>query len=274
MNLKKSWHPKTLHNQEKVWKRERQAEEEKKKLEQLRKEIQEERAREELQQLNASRSKTTKSQLDWMYTPSASSTNIVSEDKEAYLLGKKRIDKLVDSGASIASLDKTNVFKASTSTIYGVNANSDRDMQAKIRDDPLFMVKQREQAYLKAALQNPIQLRNLQKKSHEKKHHRDDKNRDDRREKRYKSNAKGDKSNAKGDKRDKSNDRQSKLDRMRVNAEQMEEERLERLKRVAESERLEDELDRRIRSNPSTDFHRQAYSQSTISEMIQRNKGK
>lgn len=48
-NLKKSWHPQTLRNVEKVWKAEQKAEAESKKIEQLRKELEEERAREEMQ---------------------------------------------------------------------------------------------------------------------------------------------------------------------------------------------------------------------------------
>lgn len=48
-NLKKSWHPQTLRNVEKVWKAEQKAEAEAKKIEQLRRELEEERAREEMQ---------------------------------------------------------------------------------------------------------------------------------------------------------------------------------------------------------------------------------
>ena len=48
-NLKKSWHPQTLRNVERVWKAEQKAEAESKKIEQLRKELEEERAREEMQ---------------------------------------------------------------------------------------------------------------------------------------------------------------------------------------------------------------------------------
>lgn len=47
--MKKSWHPQTLRNVEKVWKAEQKAEAETKKIEQLRRELEEERAREEMQ---------------------------------------------------------------------------------------------------------------------------------------------------------------------------------------------------------------------------------
>lgn len=48
-NLKKSWHPQTLRNVEKVWKAEQKHEAERKKIEELQRELQEERAREEMQ---------------------------------------------------------------------------------------------------------------------------------------------------------------------------------------------------------------------------------
>uniref|UniRef100_A0A4W3HMP9 CBF1-interacting co-repressor CIR N-terminal domain-containing protein n=1 Tax=Callorhinchus milii TaxID=7868 RepID=A0A4W3HMP9_CALMI len=48
-NLKKSWHPQTLKNVERVWKAEQKHEAEKKKIEELQRELREERAREEMQ---------------------------------------------------------------------------------------------------------------------------------------------------------------------------------------------------------------------------------
>jgi hypothetical protein len=46
--MKKSWHPATFHNIEKVWKTEQHAKAESRQIEQLRKEKEEERAREEV----------------------------------------------------------------------------------------------------------------------------------------------------------------------------------------------------------------------------------
>lgn len=48
-NLKKSWHPQTIRNVERVWKAEQKATAEAKKIEQLQRELQEERSREEMQ---------------------------------------------------------------------------------------------------------------------------------------------------------------------------------------------------------------------------------
>lgn len=51
LNLKKSWHPSTFKNQERVWKEEQKRKEEERKLEQLKKELAEERQLQELQQM-------------------------------------------------------------------------------------------------------------------------------------------------------------------------------------------------------------------------------
>lgn len=50
---KKHWHPGRLQNQEKVWKKEQEAAKEQQKLEDLRKQIEEERAKEELNAMAA-----------------------------------------------------------------------------------------------------------------------------------------------------------------------------------------------------------------------------
>lgn len=50
-NLKKSWHPQTFKNIERVWKAEQKHENERKKIEQLQEEIREERAREEMHRM-------------------------------------------------------------------------------------------------------------------------------------------------------------------------------------------------------------------------------
>uniref|UniRef100_A0A3P8VE54 CBF1-interacting co-repressor CIR N-terminal domain-containing protein n=1 Tax=Cynoglossus semilaevis TaxID=244447 RepID=A0A3P8VE54_CYNSE len=48
INLKKSWHPQTMKNIERVWKAEQKHDAERKKIEELQKQLKEERAREEI----------------------------------------------------------------------------------------------------------------------------------------------------------------------------------------------------------------------------------
>ena len=70
--------------------------EEKKKLDQLRKEKEEERQLQELQRLQEEQTgKKRQEKLDWMYATPATGTSANSNDLEDYLLGKKRVDKLL-----------------------------------------------------------------------------------------------------------------------------------------------------------------------------------
>ncbi|KNC97160.1 U2-type spliceosomal complex subunit CWC25 [Spizellomyces punctatus DAOM BR117] len=161
LNLKKSWHPATLRNQEKVWKKEREAEEERKKMDQLLKEKNEERQMMELQALSEAAGKVKKrtERLDWMYSSAGGGNKAVDEDREAYLLGKKRVDKLVEQGKTIQEIESSASFDRAN--VYGVTANTVRDTQAKIREDPLLAIKKREHASLQAVLNNPVELKKL-----------------------------------------------------------------------------------------------------------------
>lgn len=70
--------------------------EEKKKLDQLRKEKEEERQLQELQRLQEEQTgKKRTEKLEWMYTTPATGSNQNPNDLEDYLLGKKRVDKIL-----------------------------------------------------------------------------------------------------------------------------------------------------------------------------------
>ena len=111
--MKKSWHPLLLKNQERVWLEEKRAVsqvrfilislrsnllqlEEKKKLDQLRKEKEEERQLQELQRLQEEQTgKKRTEKLEWMYATPATGSSQNPNDLEDYLLGKKRVDKML-----------------------------------------------------------------------------------------------------------------------------------------------------------------------------------
>ncbi|KAJ3018396.1 UNVERIFIED_CONTAM: RNA-splicing factor [Siphonaria sp. JEL0065] len=162
LNLKKSWHPQTLKNIERVYLREKAADDEKKKIEQKRKEIEEQRAHQELQALHEASGKVKKRQerLEWIYAGPAAA-EAMEEEREAYLLGKKRIDKLVEQGTTVDEMSTESTFSATDALIYGSNANNARDMQNKIREDPLLAIKRREQASLQSIINNPVRLKAL-----------------------------------------------------------------------------------------------------------------
>lgn len=79
-----------------MWKKEKEALEERKRLQELQKELQQERAVQELQRLQeAAGGKKREERVDWMYAAPAEGNGPNAEELEQYLLGKKRVDKLL-----------------------------------------------------------------------------------------------------------------------------------------------------------------------------------
>ncbi|TDL28028.1 hypothetical protein BD410DRAFT_739408 [Rickenella mellea] len=160
LNMKKSWHPLLRKNQERVWLEEKKALEEKKKLDQLRKEKEEERQLQELQRLQEEQTGRKKSEkLDWMYSTPATGTSTNANDLEDYLLGKKRVDKI------LVGNENEKVGAAHKDFIAVQNANTARDIAAKIREDPLLAIKQQEQAAYQALMSNPLRLKEMQERN-------------------------------------------------------------------------------------------------------------
>ncbi|XP_029912143.1 pre-mRNA-splicing factor CWC25 homolog [Myripristis murdjan] len=174
LNLKKSWHPQTMKNIERVWKAEQKYEAERKKIEELQKELKEERAREEITRFaqETGALKKRDDRLDWMYQGPAGQ---VSRDE--YLLGRA-IDKQItdqyeepESGPSAETgLLPGSIFNPTTPA-------SSLDLAAKIREDPLFEIRKREEEKKREVLTNPVKMKkikemlrqNLEKKDKKKK---------------------------------------------------------------------------------------------------------
>ncbi|GAB1296755.1 Pre-mRNA-splicing factor CWC25 homolog [Apodemus speciosus] len=193
LNLKKSWHPQTLRNVEKVWKAEQKHEAERKKIEELQRELREERAREEMQRYAEDvgavknivlRAKKTshihnvvnhqipfgtrdqtqglkhvrkkEEKLDWMYQGPGGMVN-----RDEYLLGRP-IDKYVfekmeerEAGCS----SETGLLPGSIFAPSG--ANSLLDMASKIREDPLFIIRKKEEEKKREVLNNPVKMKKI-----------------------------------------------------------------------------------------------------------------
>ena len=162
LNLKKSWHPVLMSNQRRVWEEEKKALDERKRIEQMMKERQEERNIQEIQEMQEAAGGTKRAQrVEWMYSgPSAGQTG-TTEDMEGYLLGKRRIDGL------IKGTENKKLEKASTQDSFMAlqNANTVRDTAAKIREDPMLAIKQREQAAYEALMNDPVSRRRLLKEA-------------------------------------------------------------------------------------------------------------
>ncbi|XP_018429625.1 PREDICTED: pre-mRNA-splicing factor CWC25 homolog [Nanorana parkeri] len=158
LNLKKSWHPQTLRNVEKVWKAEQRHEAEQKKIEELQRELRDERAREEMQRFaeDTGAVKKKEEKLDWMYQGPGGMVN-----REEYLLGRP-VDKFIldkmqepESGPST----ETGLLPGSIFSVSG--ATSALDMSNKIREDPLFMIRKREDEKKREVLSNPVKMKKI-----------------------------------------------------------------------------------------------------------------
>ncbi|CAH0700464.1 unnamed protein product [Spodoptera exigua] len=158
LNSKKSWHPNTMKNQERVWKAEQAAAEEKKRMVELQRERAEERDRAELKGLlkNNSTAPNNDDRLSWMYDKPDKKV-----DEEAYLLGKS-----IDKNAEHSDKLEQDVIPAVSRRVVGSSmmttaGDAQVDMSRKIREDPLLLIKERERAARAALLNNPLQRRRL-----------------------------------------------------------------------------------------------------------------
>ncbi|GAN06015.1 hypothetical protein MAM1_0108c05491 [Mucor ambiguus] len=165
LNLKKSWHPSTFKNQERVWKEEQKRKEEDKRIAEMKKELAEERQLQDLQRMQEDAgTKKRSNKLDWMYaSPNANLNGSAENNMEEFLLGKKNVDELLRAKQR-QEIQAATEAEENRFTLSNSNANNERDIQAKIREDPLLMIKKREQMALKAIVENPLKLKELKKK--------------------------------------------------------------------------------------------------------------
>ncbi|KAM4611950.1 pre-mRNA-splicing factor CWC25 homolog [Polymixia lowei] len=174
LNLKKSWHPQTMKNIERVWKAEQKYEAERKKIEELQKELKEERAREEItkfaQETGALKRKDDR--LDWMYQGPGGQ---VSRDE--YLLGRPIDKQITEQYEEPESGPSTQTGLLPGSIFNPTTPASSLDLAAKIREDPLFEIRKREEEKKREVLTNPVKMKkikemlrqNLEKKDKKKK---------------------------------------------------------------------------------------------------------
>jgi hypothetical protein len=156
--------------------------EERKLIEKLRREREEERATEELQALQAANGgKVVTKRVDWMYNGGTDGDGALGDDREAYLLGKRRIDNLLKNDTQ--SLQKGAAVGIDAVRDPNANANTARDTQKKVLQDPLLMIqKQKMEMQLKAmkTAQKEAQYKEKRDKERSHKHRsRHDRDRDD-----------------------------------------------------------------------------------------------
>ncbi|KAI3718545.1 hypothetical protein L6452_19422 [Arctium lappa] len=175
---KKGWHTGSLRNIENVWKAEQKHEAEQRKLEELRKQIHEERERSEFRLLQEQAGLVPKQErLDFLYD-------------SGLAVGKGSSDgfKALESFPPKAEPEQpSSANKASTpGALFEDKPQSANDTWRKLHSDPLLLIKQREQEALARVKNNPVQMAMIHKsveakkqkektsdgEKHKEKHHR------------------------------------------------------------------------------------------------------
>ncbi|DBB05825.1 hypothetical protein WJX82_010516 [Trebouxia sp. C0006] len=151
---KKTWHPGRMDNQEKVWKKEEERAKEQSKLEDIRKQIADERQKEELEMIAAAAGHKVRSdRLDWMY--------------QGGMLAKQEADQRTEeammSGKPVQLEETTELNRAQQAVLLPTFYSEDtpasaNETWARLHSDPLFAIRQQEQTARKAIVANPVKM--------------------------------------------------------------------------------------------------------------------
>lgn len=161
LNLKKSWHVGRAANISAIAKAEADAIAERKKLALRLNEIKEERKKEEIQkQLAAAGGKPVTQRVEWMYSGGPGDGQNDNAANEAFLLGKRSLDKLLASQDTEAKQQLQKQTSQDSLAPPSAVGNA-RDTAAKIREDPLLAIRRAEQDAYGAMMNDPIKRRQL-----------------------------------------------------------------------------------------------------------------
>ncbi|GAB4854586.1 hypothetical protein Ancab_023168 [Ancistrocladus abbreviatus] len=159
---KKGWHTGSLRNIENVWKAEQKHEAEQKKLEELRKQIQEERERSEFRQLQEQAGLVpTQERLEFLYDSGLAVGKGNSDGFKALETYPRPADEMAGSSSSMAAVP---------GALFEEKPQSANDAWRKLHSDPLLMIRQREQEALARIKNNPIKMAMIRKSVESKKH--------------------------------------------------------------------------------------------------------
>ncbi|KAI8111470.1 hypothetical protein M9435_003971 [Picochlorum sp. BPE23] len=168
---KKHWHPGRLQNQEKVWKKEQEAAKEQQKLEDLRKQIEEERAKEELNAMAAAAGvKVREEKLDWMYQGGVGAMHDANQREEQ----KGHEDHAAGTQEQIAGAGgERDASRPSLPSFYEQdNPSSANEIWQRLHGDPLMIMKQQELQARRSIVSNPVKMDAIKKRAKEEKRKR------------------------------------------------------------------------------------------------------
>ncbi|XP_034936075.1 pre-mRNA-splicing factor CWC25 homolog [Chelonus insularis] len=165
LNLKKSWHPSTMKNMQKVWKAQQQDNQEKKRIAELKRDIEMERDQEDMKKYAMEQGVIEKKEdrkLDWMYKR----PNQIN--REDYLTGKK-IDKDFEQFSQAEKDAERNraatnhvEYECIPPSLRSFTGNEQVDLARKLQEDPLYAIKKKEIESRSKLLKNPVKLKKLQ----------------------------------------------------------------------------------------------------------------
>ncbi|XP_020584333.1 pre-mRNA-splicing factor CWC25 homolog [Phalaenopsis equestris] len=154
---KKGWHTGSLRNIENVWKAEQKHDAEQKKLEELRKQIHEERERSEFKQLQEAAGLVPRQErLDFLYESGLAVGKGSSE-------GFKALQPQSSGGPSSIAAESSSSKAAVPGALFEDKPQSSNDAWRKLHSDPLLLIRQREQEALARIKNNPIRMAMIKK---------------------------------------------------------------------------------------------------------------
>ncbi|GAX83794.1 hypothetical protein CEUSTIGMA_g11219.t1 [Chlamydomonas eustigma] len=157
---KKPWHPARFSNQEEVWKREAAAAAEAKKAEELRKQLEEERKKNEFIQMAEDAGHLRRGdRLDWMYQGGMAAKEDAAKRAEEHLMGKAA--SLAAGGVIPQEMSKCEQTSALPSFMTNATPASQNEAWARLNNDPLLMIKKRQADQLKSIRDNPIKMQQI-----------------------------------------------------------------------------------------------------------------
>ncbi|KAA8537249.1 hypothetical protein F0562_027064 [Nyssa sinensis] len=157
---KKGWHTGSLRNIENVWKAEQKHDAEQKKLEELRKQIQEERERSEFRLLQEQAGLVPKQErLDFLYDSGLAVGKGSSDGFRALEAFPKSYPEIASSSSAKSQQQQPSVLGA----LFEEKPQSANDAWRKLHSDPLLLIRQREQEALARVKNNPIQMAMIRK---------------------------------------------------------------------------------------------------------------
>ncbi|XP_061354219.1 uncharacterized protein LOC133298857 isoform X2 [Gastrolobium bilobum] len=158
---KKGWHTGSLRNIENVWKAEQKHEAEQKKLEELRKQIHEERERSEFRILQEKAGLVPhQERLEFLYDSG------LSVGKSSNSEGFKSLEGFPKSESTDAPSSSASASKEGASVpgaLFEDKPQSANDAWRKLHSDPLLMIRQREQEALAKIKNNPVKMAMIRK---------------------------------------------------------------------------------------------------------------